>query len=162
MKFFKTHEQYRFKNENSLGNLIGDEPTSLENFYKWCNGSKAVDSYNRPLVCYHVSNSTFDTFKEGENGHLMKLGSGIYFTTDIRCVNRLKREKGDILYECYLKMENPIVLENPLKSFNKTIDNDGIIAGLGLECDEIKVVRPNQIKSIYNKGMWSNDNNIYY
>ena len=62
--------------------------------------------------------------------------------------------------KCYLKIENPLEIENPFSKRND--NNDGIIAFKGKSGEEIKVYDSNQIKSVKNDGSFDiNDSNIY-
>ena len=177
MKYLKLFEEHNsnietingidYINENSNGEKIANDSVSLVNFYKWFGNSKVVDDYNRPIVCYHASKDKFDTFNMG-NPYGLKMGRGIYFTTEKEFVNRLLHKNNPrgykVLYECYLRIEEPIILNIPFSTFDKDIPNDGIISayGQGYGEDEIKVVNHNQIKSPDNIGLWSTENNNIY
>lgn len=175
MKYLKVFEEYNtfietingteYVNENSNGVKIAKDHESLVNFYKWFGESKTVDEYNRPIVVYHISNSKFDSFEiEKGRNYGLKLGNGFYFTSEINYINILKNRLGNFLYECYLKIDRPIILRTPLTPFNKDIPNDGIISGYNQNFgeDEFKVINPNQIKSTDNNGIWSTENNNIY
>jgi hypothetical protein len=144
--------------KNSNNEYITKDINSLKNFYKWFGESKMVDSQNRPLVCYHISNNKFDEFKPSIFG---KMGSGIYFTSikdDLKIHNKYG---SGIIYNCYLKIENMLILDNPFSKRNEA-DIDGIVAFKNKQGEEIKVYLPNQIKSIDNDGSFDiDDNNIY-
>ncbi len=136
-----------------------DNPKSNLNdkFWAWFGNSKVVDSSGNPMICYHVSNHKFNTFKPSING---KMGEGIYFTSIFNDIKQHDKYDGSIIYKCYLKIENPLEIENPFSKRND--NNDGIIAFKGQSGEEIKVYTSNQIKSIENDGTWdSSDNNIY-
>jgi hypothetical protein len=119
-----------------------------------------LDSQNRPLVCYHISNNKFEEFKPSVFG---KMGRGIYFTSikdDLKIHDKYK-DDNIIIYECYLKIENVLILDNPFSKRNET-GIDGIIAFKNKQGEEIKVYLPNQIKSVDNDGSFDiDDNNIY-
>ncbi len=142
---------------NSNGELISNNIDSIINFYKWFGDSKTKDSKNRPMVFYHISNNKFDTFEPSRFG---KMGSGIYFTSILDDIQLHNKYDSSILYKCYLKMENPLEIENPFSKRND--DNDGIIAFKGKSGEEVKVYNSFQIKSIDNDGSWDiEDKNIY-
>lgn len=148
-------EQYSTKNSN--GDFIAKDINSIINFYKWFGNSKTVDSKQRPLVYYHVSNAKFTEFKPSKFG---KMGSGIYFTSIYNDIKQHDKYEGSVIYNCYLKIENPLEIENPFSKRND--NNDGIIAFKDKSGEEIKVYNSNQIKSTENDGTWDiSDNNIY-
>ena len=95
-------EKYSTKNSN--GEFIAKDSDSIINFYKWFGNSKTVDSKQRPLVFYHVSNSNFNEFTPSKFG---KMGSGIYFTSFYNDIKIHNKSGGSIIYKCYLKIENP-------------------------------------------------------
>ena len=142
---------------NSLGQPIAKDSESLNNFYGWFGDSKMVDDMGRPMVFYHISPKEFTVFKSGVFG---KMGEGIYFTSikdDLKVHNKYGGSK---IYECYLIIENPLVIDHP---FAKRHDNnDGVIAGKGESGEEIKVYTPHQIKAINNDGSFDlDDQNMY-
>ena len=142
---------------NSIGEPISDNIESIIKFYEWFGNSKTIDSNNRPIVFYHTSNNKFDTFEPSRFG---KMGSGIYFTSILDDIKSHDKYDNSILYKCYLKIENPLEIENPFSKRND--DNDGIIAFKGKSGEEVKVYNPSQIKSIDNDGSWDiDDKNIY-
>lgn len=148
-------ENYSAKNSN--GDFIAKDSDSIINFYKWFGNSKTFDSKQRPLVFYHASNTNFNEFRPSKFG---KMGSGIYFTSIYNDIKQHNKYEGSIIYKCYLKIENPLEIENPFSKRND--NNDGIIAFKGKSGEEIKVYDSNQIKSIENDGSFDiNEPNIY-
>ena len=147
--------------EDSLGNILTSEQ---EAFFS---ASKVRDSQGRLLVCYHGTDSDFDSFDYAHIGRDNKLGLGFYFT------------KGTALqynYEhtlaCYINLMNPIHEEDPvfgdiLAEENRLIDegktNNEILAAIAAKYDIDGVIgsdrghscivafSPNQIKLITNK-----------
>ena len=88
------------------------------------------------------------------------MGSGIYFTSIYSDIKQHNKYNSSVIYSCYLKIENPLEIENPFSKRND--NNDGIIAFKGKSGEEIKVYNSTQIKSIKNDGSWDiNDENIY-
>lgn len=85
---------------NSTGERIAQSEAALRNFYKWFGNSKAVDEQGRPIVVYHGSGSRFKKFKEQSNT----------FFTDNKNVAKSYSERS-IVYNVYLKIENPLVVD---------------------------------------------------
>jgi len=147
----------KYSTKNSNGEHISKDMESIINFYKWFGNSKTVDSQKRPIIYYHVSNSKFNEFTPSRFG---KMGSGIYFTSIYNDIKIHNKSGGSVIYECYLKIENPLEIENPFSKRND--NNDGIFAFKGKSGEEIKVYESTQIKSIENDGSFDiNDSNIY-
>jgi hypothetical protein len=150
-------EDKKYSTKNSNGEYISKDMESIINFYKWFGNSKTVDSQKRPIIYYHVSNSKFNEFIPSRFG---KMGSGIYFTSIYNDIKIHNKSGGSVIYECYLKIENPLEIENPFSKRND--NNDGIFAFKGKSGEEIKVYESTQIKSIENDGSFDiNDSNIY-
>ena len=146
-----------YSTKNSNGDFISSDVNSIINFYKWFGNSKTLDNKKRPIIYYHVSNSKFNVFKPSRFG---KMGSGIYFTSILSDIKMHNKFDGSVIYRCYLKIENPLEIENPFSKRND--NNDGIFAFKGKSGEEIKVYNSNQIKSVENDGSWDiNDDNIY-
>lgn len=92
---------------NSNGDRIAKSEAALRNFYKWFGDSKVVDEQGRPLVVYHITPSTFDTF------NLPKLtlgyntyGSGIYTTTNPKHTSYGNKPDWNLM-SLYMKAERP-------------------------------------------------------
>jgi len=142
---------------NSNNIPIAKDTDSLVKFYTWFGESIATDSQNRPMVFYHATNSIFDIFTPGRFG---KMGAGIYFTSRSKELN-IHRRDYEHKYECYLRLEAPMILETPFSTINDD-KHDGIWARRGQEGEEIKVYTSSQIKSTMNDGSWDvNNDNIY-
>ena len=96
--------------------------TKTPAFKKWFGDSKVVDENGKPLVVYHGSPNTFDTFnldKVGAQGSTE--GHGFYFTADREIAQGYaeRRDQGEgKLYEVYLKIENPY--SNEKRTITKT------------------------------------------
>lgn len=184
---------------NSNGERIAKSKEALENFYRWFGDSKVVDKNGRPLVVYHGSPQTqIEIFEDGHvNYNIMKMPDarkGFYFTnndyvansyaTDIQKRIKDNQAKDGKIYNVYLKIENPLIInykneiydwEKNLKAINKSEknNNDGIIFKNIRDAIDIEdriptsnsyiVFNSNQIKSVENKGTFDlNNNNIYY
>lgn len=63
---------------NSEGKLIHATTDGIKNFWAWFGDSKSVDEAGRPLVVYHGTASSFDTFNVNYGGR----GNAIYTTPD--------------------------------------------------------------------------------
>lgn len=92
---------------NSNGERIAKSAEALTNFWRWFGDSKVVDSQGRPLVVYHITPSTFDTF------NLPKLtlgyntyGSGIYTTTNPKHTSYSNKPDWNLM-SLYMKAERP-------------------------------------------------------
>ena len=164
------------------------QDTSNENFWNWFNGSKCVEKDGTPKIVYHGSESNFNSFNKsllgsatkrnltdwkGEETDCPSAYLGFFFTDD----EDFAREYGGILYECYLKMLNPLIVDmsdymandDVLTQFIKQAikeKRDGVIFKNIREmgrpvANEYVVFEPNQIKEISNHGQWSNSSNIY-
>lgn len=170
MKFIKTSiQEYLKEQQNNNHNLN-------ENFKRWFGNSKVI--YNgKPIPVYHGSSEEFDEFLECA-----------FFTPDYFNAEGYSNE-GNV-YEVYLSIKNPLVIDANHKKWNdieteygtSTIEvvanvdknkYDGIIF-INIkdswiddadyqDSDTIYVTfKPNQIKSVDNDGTWdSDDNNIY-
>lgn len=151
---------------NSNGDRIAKSEPALRNFYKWFDDSKVVDEQGRPLVVYHNTYADFDTFTPSQTG---TWGPGIYMTPSKRdfYVDGMKK------MALYAKIENPFYSNFAQKS---SLDwgqirkdgHDGIIDATKYQnrtgaINEIVAFEPNQIKSVNNRGTFSEDTgNIYF
>lgn len=91
--------------------------TETPAFKRWFGRSKAVDARGKPLVVYHGSNATFDTFRrpdisailadDGASEDEMNQGMGIYFTDNAENAATYGRE----VYPVYLRMLNPLIVD---------------------------------------------------
>lgn len=154
------------QNINSRSLHISDDKKSLDNFWKWFGNSKVVDDYNRPLIMYHGTNKEFTKFEKEKIGKKLLSGKGFYFDSN----KSIAKKFGKNIISCYLKIENPFIIderENSLNNQQKIYKNteelikqgyDGIIIidDKGREC---VIFEPNQIKSINNNGNWSLESN---
>lgn len=104
---------------NSRGHLLGQDFASQTAFWKFFGDSKAVDADGHPLVVYHGTNQSFDSFSKDARGTSFdagKLGEGFYFSADHRLAGsyanmaraKTKEDAPNIL-PAYLHLENPII-----------------------------------------------------
>jgi hypothetical protein len=148
-----------------------------DNFWKWFGNSKVVYN-NKPFPVYHGSPDEFDEFMYES-----------FFTEDYFNADGYAREDG-IVYEVYLSIKNPLILDCKDKKWDdidtpygtsttEVVSNadrskyDGIIfinikdawfddAEYQDSSTIYATFSPNQIKSIENDGSWDiDDNNIY-
>lgn len=171
---------------NSNGDRIAKSEPALRNFWAWFGDSKVVDSQGRPLVVYHGTNAKFDTF--GNYGANPQARIGAYFFTD-DYMNADGYAGGEIVMDVYLSLQNPLIIDAKNQHWND-IDSkygnttrdialnekvrkqyDGVIfkdvADNFAETDDVSDVyvafEPNQIKSVNNRGTFSEDTgNIYF
>lgn len=86
---------HEFINEMSQGHWTSEQ------FMRWFNGSKIIDSDGNPMVLYHGTDSRFDSFRPSPRGNF---GSGIYFGD-----SKSAKEYGTYVVAAYLRMVNPYV-----------------------------------------------------
>lgn len=94
---------------NSNGERIAQSEPALRNFYKWFGDSKVVDEEGRPIVMYHGTSNTFDSFDPTTFGYATDsgfFGSGFYFTP----IESEARYYGRIVMPVYLKIEKPFIV----------------------------------------------------
>ena len=107
---------------NTRFNLRGKiTAPATEAFKRWFGNSKVVDDNGDPLVVYHGSFRSFNTFKLSPDG---ALGSGIYLTPDANFANTyadtsnlsrsdagLDEISGQNVMPLYVSIKNPLILE---------------------------------------------------
>ncbi len=150
---------------NSAGKRIAKTEEGMRAFYEWFGDSKVVDENGKPLVVYHGTNAEFDTFdlsKAKSKSGQAKYGNGFYFTSNEKRAERYAygftgKGRGvgqNNVMVVYLDMEKPAY---NAREFDPDI-HDGIIDG-----DTYFIKNPNQIKSVYNRGSFSQKTDkIYY
>ena len=94
-------------NEENNANNIND------NFINWFGNSKVVDENGKPLVCYHgTKKGGFTEFKPKtgtNNKPKQQLDLGSHFSVDKEYSDGYAGDgKNSKVYECYLKIENPL------------------------------------------------------
>ena len=154
-----------------------DESANNDNFKKWFGNSKVVDEFKKPMIMYHGSPNDFEEFKDDLIGKNLTFGKGFYFTNSKQLGKSYAGENGKI-FNCYIKIENPYIIQSPKMSFEEGLRKrrifrnnpnaredlikqgyDGIML---IEDDgyvEVVAFYPNQIKSIKNNGNWSSKSN---
>jgi hypothetical protein len=84
-------------------------PTT-EAFKRWFGDSKIVDADGKPLVVYHGTRTSFDSFKFGKgfDTDFGRYGKGFYFTPDARYANAYTRNaEGGNVMPVFLSIKNP-------------------------------------------------------
>lgn len=171
---------------NSNGDRIAQSEPALRNFYKWFGDSKVVDEQGRPLVVYHGTLpgtnikefrlvNYYEDFTLSENPKFNRPYA--FFTSSKEVASKF----GSEVYPVYLKITSPETFDmkgnywNAVAQvdwFDKTgLDKDGIIIkniiegsfGNKIVGDDYIVFEPTQIKSVNNRGTFSEDTgNIYF
>ena len=102
---------------NSNGDRIAKSKEALTNFWNWFGDSKVVDEQGRPLVVYHGSAYKFDEFDNVFGRR------GIYFTSDKELSKTYTlRSTRDSIYNVYLKIEKPLVLDYKGSDYTSEIE----------------------------------------
>jgi hypothetical protein len=151
------------KLETAKINDSGIDEVTLENLSK--DVSKVVDENGEPLLVYHGSRSAeeFDTFNINEKG---------IFFTDKNIISEVYAEPNEItdnLYPVFLSLKNPTPVEIEYLDDNReNIDSskEGYVADNTRVSQnphkEFALFDINKIKSVFNQGTFSkNNNNIY-
>ena len=171
---------------NSNGDRIAKSEPALRNFYKWFGDSKVVDEQGRPLVVYHGTlpdtnikefrlENYYKDFALAENPKFNRPYT--FFTSNKEVATKF----GSEVYPVYLKIINPETFDmkgdywNAVAQvdwFDKTdLDKDGMIIKNIIEGsikneiigNDYVVFEPTQIKSVNNRGTFSEDTgNIYH
>lgn len=97
---------------NSEGQPIHHTDDGIRNFHRWFGNSKVVDKHGRPLVVYHGTRTSFDTFEHGKGKFTDTgvSGKGFYFTPKADYADAYGRnEHGTNIMPVYLKLENPFI-----------------------------------------------------
>lgn len=164
-----------------------EKETDSKYFKKWFGDSKVVDESGKPLVVYHGSDTRFQEFKaqhvQLDYGQFFP--KAIYFSSNENIAKTYTHGRNNI-YNVYLKMENPFILDADGQSYNDfadvlysamnnldTSEYDGVIVknisddysqrGDGEIADTYIVFNPEQIKSVGNQGTFDENNpNIYF
>lgn len=158
-----------------------EKGTDSKYFKKWFGDSVVKHSTNdKPIVVYHSSNSEFNQFEPQGS---VDFPNAVYFSSS----KAVSKTYGDKLYSCYLKIENPYIVDADGSSYNDFYDHlvgdmdyavrngyDGVIVRNirdswgqfgkgGRKADTYIVFNPEQIKSVNNQGTFNENNpNIYF
>jgi hypothetical protein len=172
--------------ERSTKTTHGRNPLKNPQFRAWFGNSTVVNPDGTPMVMYHGTDRDFDAFSEKELGSRTDhgvWGIGFYFMNDAEWGSAYAETENPNgtpnVRLCYLRVENPYYykndLPNPWKSredqirvtqeFTQRIrqaGHDGIVVrggtnSYGKVITEYVVFKPNQIKSIFNRGAYAPD-----
>lgn len=158
-----------------------EKGTESSYFKKWFGNSYVKHSTtDKPIIVYHSSRFNFNTFQPKGN---YDFPDAVYFSSS----KAVSKTYGDKLYACYLKIENPYIVDAQGQSYNDFYDQlssdmdyavrndyDGVIVRNirddwgqhkkgGRKADTYIVFEPEQIKSVDNQGTFDVENpNIYY
>lgn len=118
--------------------------------------SKAVDQNGEPLVLYHGTNAAFDEFKKEYQSYRVQYPEGFFFTDD----KSMAQLYGDNIMPVFLNAKYGL---NEKRTSKRNGEEVKTIDYIHDPKRSIWIVfSPNQIKSIDNRGTFSNtDNNIY-
>lgn len=159
-----------------------EKGTDSKYFKKWFGDSKVVDESGKPLVVYHgtESDEAFSIFETNSPDGT----PAIYFSNNKKVANSYSVNLP--IFEVYLKMENPLEIDAQGKEYNDFIAEmrsnidyanrngyDGVIVKNirdgwsqdkgGKVATTYVVFKPEQIKSVNNKGTFNKNNpNIYH
>lgn len=97
-------------NLNSNGQPIHPTREGIENFWRWFGDSKVVDEQGRPLVVYHGTENSFDTW-DSAMGNGENLGMA-FFTADYKVANLYAEnnrydDSDSNVMPVYLALKNP-------------------------------------------------------
>ncbi|GHU00144.1 hypothetical protein FACS1894186_0010 [Alphaproteobacteria bacterium] len=158
-------------------------------FARWFGDSKVVDAEGRPLVVYHRTDESFNTFDSAKIGSRnIEFGKGFYFADSDEYT-----QYGKNVMPVYLSLQNPFIVQGDIvnsdgsikwadkfiQQVNDALGYKNIWDGVGREelsdalgkagydgiinADMFIAFRPEQIKSVDNRGTWDAGNpNIYH
>lgn len=152
-------------------------PDSPE-FRKWFGSSVAKDETGSPLVLYHGSSTQFHAFRHDRTGSNFGQSGGYFFTDNPARAGEYaeaaaldNRSQGPQLYPVYISVQNPLKVSSgamhpdawayqqadTLIPAARKQGNDGIVV-FGDDGSKLYIVlEPGQVKSIFNQGGWSRD-----
>lgn len=154
------------KEDNTETFENNDNPKLNDAFWKWFGNSKVVDKNGQPLVVYHGTTKSFNSFDKNRVGERKGTvrGKGFYFTDSLSRAERWGgslfsgKTKNTRVMDVYLNIRNPYIGQSryiPDGYDGRIIkEDDGTTTYVVLE--------PNQIKSVKNVGRWDpNSNNMF-
>jgi len=97
------------------------DPLDSPVFRRWFGDSKIINNYKNPLLVYHGTTEYFDEFNRDKFGKGF-LGDGIYFSDKKEVAERYTDEYGDTVLTGFVRIENPLDLNNPTAFDIKTIN----------------------------------------
>jgi hypothetical protein len=146
--------------------------TESPEFKNWFGESKVVDENGAPQVVYHGTAGNFEAFSKERIGDLHSGYSiGYHFTNSpeeahIYAKNAAINNEGANIIPSYVSTENPLVLDSKDMGASMFIDtnkaeivekltkgkHDGLIVRSAGGSENIVVFKPEQIKSVFNRG----------
>ena len=163
----------------------GKADINTPEFKRWFGDSKVTtegQGYGKPLKVFHGTDAVFSTFRMSGG---FDFPDAAYFSSK-KSIAKSYTNNNNIM-EVYLKIENPYITDAQGQSYNDFYDHlvsdmdyavrngyDGVIVRNirddwgqksrgGAKADTYIVFEPNQIKSVYNSGGFSQESdNIYY
>jgi hypothetical protein len=161
-------EQQLGKDEALKAYLKVHTPEFKEWFGDWKNSpetsSKVVDENGEPMVVYHYTPNSFNSFNKDES-----IDGGIYFTDTLDGMWKdfAGMDKEANTMPVFLNIKSPDIRKSTEDHFDdgRFDDNSGLDGRIILDKtdSEYVVYDPNQIKSISNKGEFSKENdNIFH
>lgn len=164
--------------------FIEKAKTYSQSFKSWFQDSKAIDENGEPLVLFHGTDTSFDTFQydlDGSHGRHLVHNPKSFFFTDTH--EKAFKYKQSIVMPVYLSIQNPgisSVKDGKYKTIKEYTDRENeiikdekydsaIFVRYDKEGDNHGTIPttqwvakyPNQIKSINNNGEFSTFSNIY-
>lgn len=160
--------------------------TRTPTFKKWFGESKVVDENGDPLVVYHgTTYGDIDQFlpnggkdwqkslelllsakQKNEPFGYMNFRGGAFFSPDPDIASGYTGENKGVVYPVFIKAENPVFYRDNGKNVSGVDPDktpDALFILTGDRIDEIAVLDPTQVKSIYNRGTFDpNDPSILY
>jgi hypothetical protein len=153
-------------------------PTESEAFKKWFGDSKVVDAEGKPLVVYHGTGPGADIesflpkggrdgewqdalkhFREAQRNNkqygYFHFRNGSFFSPFPEYAGNYTAEGSGAMYPAYIKAENPVYFDQKTKEVTGTDPNktpDALILHVGGVINEVAVIDPTQVKSIFNQG----------
>lgn len=154
---------------NSNGDRIAKSKEALTNFWRWFGDSKVVDEQGRPLVVYHGTDAEFDTFDMTKGRSTMDIQGAFFSPWELD-----SKGYGSNVRAFYIKLEKPASEGIAYKELNKhkgqtgagTMARESLVSmgydGVDNSGEEYIVFKPENIKSVDNRGTYSSDTgNIY-
>lgn len=163
-----------------LFSATSDSPSATGSpaFRRWFGDSKVVDENGKPKVVYHGTDGDFDTFSEefyGEATGVGDLGEGFYFTDRPDIASDFAGQSSPSVMPVYLDIKNPATndamqSDEVLSAIDddmgfvetrevlESLGYDGVIYDHGEQGGvEYVAFRPEQIKSVNNRGTFDPD-----
>lgn len=108
--------QLRVSARQPGGQVLNADQTTTPEFRTWFGESKVVDAQGAPLVVYHGTDRSFDTFSlnfRNENQGNDQFGPGYYTTTSATGAGGYANGEGANILPLYISLQNPIDLDTP-------------------------------------------------